>query len=104
LPIKKIFHAVGPRWHGGGKGERGLLKSAYCSCLELAVEHQCDQVAFPAISTGAYGYPMDLAAEDSLAAVREFLLEHGQPKLVRFVLFGEGAFGAFSRALESLAS
>lgn len=104
LPVKKIFHAVGPRWRGGGKGERGLLKDAYRTCLELAVEHQCDRIAFPAISTGAYGYPMDLAAEDSLGTVREFLLKHGKPQLVRFVLFGEGALGAFSRALEALAS
>jgi O-acetyl-ADP-ribose deacetylase (regulator of RNase III) len=104
LPARKIFHAVGPRWHGGGKGERGLLRNAYRTCLELAAEHECDQIACPAISTGAYGYPMDLAAEDSLAAVREFLLQHGKPKLVRFVLFGEGALGAFSRALEALAS
>ena len=104
LPVKNIFHAVGPRWRGGGKGERGLLKAAYRACLELAVEHNCDRIAFPAISTGAYGYPMDLAAEDSLAEVRDFLQEHRKPQLVRFVLFGEGALGAYSRALESLAS
>jgi O-acetyl-ADP-ribose deacetylase (regulator of RNase III) len=104
LQVKKIFHAVGPRWRGGVKGERGLLKDACRTCLELAVEHQCDRIAFPAISTGAYGYPMDLAAEDSLAAVRDYLLEHGKPKFVRFVLFGEGALGAFSRALEAIAS
>jgi O-acetyl-ADP-ribose deacetylase (regulator of RNase III) len=104
LPVKKIFHAVGPRWRGGVKGERILLKDACRKCLELAVEHQCDRIAFPAISTGAYGYPMDLAAEDSLSAVREFLLANGKPQLVRFVLFGEGALGAFSRALEVFAS
>ncbi len=104
LPVKKIFHAVGPRWRGGVKGERDLLKDACRKCLELAVEYQCDRIAFPAISTGAYGYPMDLAAEDSLSAVREFLLANGKPQVVRFVLFSEGALGAFSRALEALAS
>jgi O-acetyl-ADP-ribose deacetylase len=54
------------------------------------------------ISTGVYRYPMDLAAEDSLSAVRDFLLEHQKPPLVRFVLFGEGAYGAFSRVLETM--
>jgi O-acetyl-ADP-ribose deacetylase (regulator of RNase III) len=104
LSAKKIFHTVGPVWRGGGKGERPLLKSAYRKCLELALEHECASIAFPAVSTGAYGYPMDLAAEDSLTAVREFLLEHGRPPNVRFVLFGGGAFGAYSRVLEAMAS
>lgn len=102
LKAKYVFHAVGPWWNGGVKGERDLLKSAFFSCLELAVEHQCESVAFPAISTGVYRYPMDLAAEDSLSVTRDFLLEHQQPALVRFVLFNEGAYGAFSRVLESM--
>lgn len=104
LKAKYVFHAVGPVWRGGNKGERALLRSAYRKCLELANDRKCQSIAFPAISTGAYGYPMDLAAEDALCAVREFLLENGQPRLVRFVLFGSGALGAFSRALEALAS
>lgn len=104
LSAKHLFHAVGPVWRGGGKGERQLLKSAYRKCLELALQHECASIAFPAISTGAYGYPMDLAAEDSLTAVREFLQEHGRPPIVRFVLFGGGAFGAYSRVLEGMAS
>ena len=69
---------------------------------ELAVDRDCDSIAFPAISTGVYGYPTDLAASGSLAAVREFLIERGKPKLVRFVLFGEGSFGAFARVLEEM--
>ena len=63
---------------------------------------QCESIAFPAISTGVYRYPLDLAAEDSLSVTRDFLLEHQQPRLVRFVLFGEGAYGAFSRVLETM--
>lgn len=102
LPAKYVFHAVGPWWKGGQKGEPELLKSAYRRCLELAVEHDCNSVAFPAISTGVYRYPMDRAAEDSLSAVRDFLLNHQKPALVRFVLFGEGAYGAFSRVLETM--
>jgi O-acetyl-ADP-ribose deacetylase (regulator of RNase III) len=66
------------------------------------VEHQCDSIALPAISTGAYRYPVDLAAEDSLSATREFLLEHQKPSFVRFVLFNEGILGAFSRVLDAM--
>jgi len=61
-------------------------------------------VAFPALSTGAYGYPIDLAARVALRTVISFLKEKGQPELVRFVLFSEGAFGAFAAALEELVS
>ena len=103
LDCRYVFHAVGPRWRGGVKGEPELLKSAYRNCLELAVKHQCRSIAFPAISTGVYGYPMDLAAEHSLAAVREFLEREGRPSDVRFVLFDAGAYGAYSRVLDEMA-
>lgn len=102
LNAKYVFHAVGPVWRGGNQKEAELLKSAYEKCLELAVEHRCDSIAFPAISTGVYGYPLDLAAVASLNVVRDFLLEHEQPKLVRFVLFDGGAYGAFAQVLESM--
>ena len=103
LSARFVFHAVGPIWRGGVANESNLLASAYRRCLELAVEHSCRSIAFPALSTGAYGYPMDLAAERSLSAVRDFLIEHQQPNLVRFVLFDGGSFGAFARALEAMA-
>ncbi len=102
LSAKHIFHAVGPVWRGGNGGEPGQLQGAYRRCLELAVEHECESIAFPAISTGVYGYPMDLAAEHSLTSVRDFLQSQGQPSLVRFVLFNGGAFGAYARVLESM--
>ena len=104
LPAKFVLHAVGPIWRGGQKGEPEQLASAYRRCLELAVEQRCQSVAFPAISTGAYGYPRDLAAEVSLGVARKFLEDQGEssPLLVRFVLFDGGAFGAFARVLESL--
>lgn len=104
LPAKWIFHAVGPVWRGGGQGEPSLLKSAYQTCLELALEQNCQSIAFPALSTGAYGYPIDLAAEHSLTTIRDFLTSKQQPPLVRVVLFDGGAYGAFSRVLESMAS
>lgn len=102
LKAKYVFHAVGPVWRGGRAGEPDLLKSAYRKCLELALEHDCESIAFPAISTGVYGYPLDLAAEASLSVARDFLAEHDRPKLVRFVLFDGGAFGAYAQVLESM--
>lgn len=102
LSARFLFHAVGPVWRGGTHGEPSLLRSAYRTCLELAVAHDCQSLAFPAISTGAFGYPMDLAAEHSLSTVRDFLTAHQAPSLVRFVLFDAGGFGAYSRVLESM--
>ncbi|QDU36882.1 O-acetyl-ADP-ribose deacetylase [Maioricimonas rarisocia] len=102
LPAKYIFHAVGPVWRGGMKGEPDQLASAYRTCLQLATERNCASIAFPAISTGVYGYPMDLAAAHSLAAVRDYLLDHDGTLRVRFVLFDAGAYGAYSRVLEEM--
>lgn len=102
LPARHVIHAVGPVWQGGVKGERALLKSAYEASLRLAVDHDCRSIAFPAISTGVYGYPVDVAAETALAAASSFLLEHGAPSLVRFVLFSAGIYAAFARVLEDL--
>lgn len=103
LPCKFVIHAVGPVWQGGLDRESETLRSAYRKSLELAVENTCQSVAFPAISTGVYGYPIDLAAEHSLTEVVDFLREHEKPSLVRFVLFDAGAYGAYSRVLESIA-
>lgn len=103
LPARFVFHAVGPVWRGGQQGESDKLSSAYRRCLELAVEHQCASIAFPAISTGVYSYPVDLAAETSLTAARDFVIERELPELVRFVLFDGGTYGAFARILESMA-
>ena len=102
LKAKYVFHAVGPVWSGGQSGEPDLFKSAYSRCLELAVEHDCRSIAFPAISTGVYSYPVDLAAEASLNVTRDFLVEKQKPQLVRFVLFDQGTFAAFARVLESM--
>jgi O-acetyl-ADP-ribose deacetylase (regulator of RNase III) len=102
LAAKFVFHAVGPVWRGGQSQEPEQLASAYRTCLELAVEHQCDSIAFPAISTGVYRYPKDLAAEIALGTIRDFLLARQQPKLARMVLFDGGTYGAFARVLESM--
>ncbi len=104
LMAKHVFHAVGPVWGGGHRKERELLSSAYEACLNLAIEHNCESIAFPAISTGVYRFPKDQAAEVSLSTTRDFCLDHGRPQLIRFVLFDEGSYGAFARVLEDLAT
>lgn len=104
LPAKCVIHAVGPVWHGGHQGEPDLLSAAYRQSLQLAMENGCRSVALPALSTGAYGYPMDEAARIAVSTAIDWLQSNRQPELVRFVLFGEGAYGAFAAALERLTS
>ncbi|MBN1910268.1 MAG: O-acetyl-ADP-ribose deacetylase [Pirellulales bacterium] len=103
LKVKHVIHAVGPVWGGGTRGEAGLLAGAYRRSLELAVEHGCRSVAFPALSAGAYRYPIDLAARVGLSTAVDFLRQHAELELVRFVLFDAAAYGAFAAALEELA-
>jgi O-acetyl-ADP-ribose deacetylase (regulator of RNase III) len=100
LKARHVIHAVGPIWRGGGEGEPTLLASAYRRSLELAVQHSCRSVATPALSTGAYGYPIELASRVAIKTVGEFLREAGAPELVRFVLFGRAAFDVFAEALK----
>lgn len=100
LRAQHVIHTVGPIWRGGRDGEPAALASCYRKSLQLAVDLDCKSVAFPAISTGVYGYPLDLAANVALKSCIDFLKWHKQPEEVRFVLFGEGAFGAFARSLE----
>jgi O-acetyl-ADP-ribose deacetylase (regulator of RNase III) len=102
LSANYVIHAVGPIWRGGNRGEADQLAGAYRRSLELAVEHDCRSIAFPAISTGVYGYPIDQAARVALRTAIDFLREQGKPERVRFVLFGQGAYGAFAAALEEL--
>ena len=100
LAAKYVIHAVGPVWSGGHRGEEALLASAYRRSLELAVENDCGSIALPALSTGAYRFPMELAAQIAIQTAVDFLREHGRPELVRFVLFDDNAYGAFVLALE----
>lgn len=102
LPAKHVIHAVGPVWSGGTSGEPELLADVHRRSLELAVEHGCRSVAFPAIGTGIYGYPLDLAADVALRTVRDFLRANGRPALVRFVLYGRPAYEAFAAKLKEL--
>lgn len=97
LPAKHVIHTVGPVWQGGESGEEVLLASCHRRSLEVAAELGCRSVAFPAISTGIYGYPVELAAPVAVAAVRE--AGRAPLELVRFVLFSEGHLAAFEQAL-----
>jgi len=97
LPAHYVIHTVGPVWRGGEADEAELLASCHRRALEVAAELGCTSIAFPAISTGVYGYPVELAAPVAVAAARE--AQRPPVELVRFVLFGQGHLDAFSRAV-----
>lgn len=100
LPARWVIHAVGPIWHGGAAGEPELLASAYRTALRLAAELGATSVAFPSISTGVYGYPVDLAAQIALDTVSDVLaMEPGSVERVTFVLFSRDALDVFEEVL-----
>lgn len=104
---KYIIHTVGPIWTGGGIGEPKLLASCHRECLQLAMENKIQSIAFPAISTGTFRYPLEKAAPVALTAVTEFV-EHAQqrsgtlPSLIQFFLFQEEAYVCYVKALSDL--
>jgi O-acetyl-ADP-ribose deacetylase (regulator of RNase III) len=105
LKARHVIHTVGPvYWREGPQRAAGLLASAYRRSLEVAAENGVRTVAFPSISTGAYGYPLDEAAPVALQTVRDYLLtQEGEGiRLVRFVLYGRQAYEAYARALARL--
>jgi O-acetyl-ADP-ribose deacetylase len=99
LPVRHVIHTVGPVWQGGSSGEPELLASCYRRAIELADEAGDARVAFPAISTGVYGYPLEPAAEVAVSAVRSALEMHRGVDEARFWLFDERAYRAFEAAL-----
>jgi O-acetyl-ADP-ribose deacetylase (regulator of RNase III) len=99
LEASHVIHAVGPVWRGGDKGEPELLASCYRRAIELAARQGCGRVAFPAISAGAYGYPLDDAARIAIDATQAALDEHPAVEEARFWLFGREAYHAFEAAL-----
>jgi O-acetyl-ADP-ribose deacetylase (regulator of RNase III) len=101
LKARYVIHAVGPVYRDGRRGEATLLAGAYRRSLEIASAHGIRSVSFPAISTGAYGYPMAEAARIALGTAREYLRGHPEVELVRFVLFGDGAYRTFAEALRT---
>lgn len=101
LDARHVIHTVGPVWDGGESGESDVLASCYQSSLELATEHGCRQVAFPAISCGVYGYPVDEATEVAMRTVVAYLEAHVMPEEVTFICFEESIFDAYELALKS---
>lgn len=102
LPARWVIHTVGPVWHGGERGEEERLISAYRRSLEEAVSLGARTVAFPAISTGVYGYPKGRAARVAVRTVRDFLAGHPQLEEVRLVCFSAASAEDHRRALEDL--
>ena len=103
LPARWVIHTVGPVYRDGNHGEADLLASAYRNSLRLASERAIKTVAFPSISTGAYGYPLAQAARIALTTTRDYLKAHPEIALVRFVLLGQSASLAYEAALTELA-
>lgn len=99
LPVRHVIHAVGPVWRGGTHGEPELLAACHRRAVELAAEHGCARVAFPAISTGVYGYPVELAARVAIDSTREAMARHPEVVEARFWLFSQTAYDAFARSL-----
>jgi O-acetyl-ADP-ribose deacetylase len=99
LPARHVIHTAGPVWRGGDQGEPELLASCYRSALTLAARHDVRTIAFPAISCGIYGYPLDQAAGVAVRTVRAFLEEHPLPERVTLVAFDAGVAAALTAAL-----
>jgi len=100
LAAKHVIHTVGPMWNGGQSGEAALLRGCYVTSLQLAVERGLRSIAFPSISTGAYGYPIARAAEIAVATVRNELGKPTSLELVRFVCFSAADLAVYRRLLD----
>jgi O-acetyl-ADP-ribose deacetylase (regulator of RNase III) len=99
LPARYVIHTVGPVWSGGNRGEAERLRNCYVNSLRLAVEHGVTSIAFPAISTGVYGYPIEQAATVAVNAVRAAVVQPMSIELVRFVCFSERDWRVYQELL-----
>ena len=102
LKAKYVIHTVGPIYHSAGEKAPELLASCYRRSLEVASANKLKSVAFPSISTGAYGYPLEEAAPVALKTVLDYLKNHPGIQRIRFVLFGKDAYQAYEKALKDL--
>jgi O-acetyl-ADP-ribose deacetylase (regulator of RNase III) len=102
LKAKYVIHTVGPVYTGGGRNESKLLKSAYLESLKLASKKGLKSLSFPAISTGAYGYPVSEAARIALTTTLDYLKAHPDIESVRFVLFGKPTYDVFAEEMKKL--
>jgi len=97
LPARHVLHAVGPVWRGGDHGEDDLLRSCYSAAMRLAHEHGLETIAFPAISTGAFGFPIERATKIAIAEVGRALAERPGVERVTFCCFSEGDLEVYDR-------
>lgn len=103
LPCHYVIHTVGPVWRGGSGREADLLESCYFNALKIAMDNGIRSVAFPSISTGAYGYPVDKAAEVAVKTVKRFLDEFPDKiDMVEWVLFGGSTYGIYEREIKRI--
>jgi O-acetyl-ADP-ribose deacetylase (regulator of RNase III) len=100
LPAKYVIHTVGPIWRGGIANEHELLTSAYSNSLKIALDYKIEQIAFPNISTGVYGFPKESAARIAIRTVTRFLEKNTYPKKVVFVCFDEDNYSIYSEMLK----
>ncbi|MDI6780646.1 MAG: O-acetyl-ADP-ribose deacetylase [bacterium] len=103
MKARFVIHTVGPIWHNGDRNEPEILASCYRESLKIAIENRCQSISFPSISTGAYGYPINLAAPVAVNTVINFLtgVYCHIPLLVRFVLFSSSVFDAYAEAVRA---
>ncbi|MCW8130114.1 MAG: O-acetyl-ADP-ribose deacetylase [Planctomycetota bacterium] len=101
LVARNVIHTVGPVWHGGTQNEPTLLRNCYENSLRLATGHKLKSIAFPAISTGIFGYPFELAAQAAADTVRAFVKQPSSLELVRFVCFSEKDYEGYRGILAS---
>jgi len=102
LKARYVIHTVGPVWQGGKVNEPQILESCYCHSMEQANAKFCASISFPSISTGAFGYPVEPAAQIALRAIADLLHEPKSVKRVRFVLFDQHTYKAYAAAAEKL--
>jgi O-acetyl-ADP-ribose deacetylase (regulator of RNase III) len=104
LKANYVIHAVGPVWRGGNNGEEKLLKSCYRKCFELAGQHNILTIAFPAISTGVYGYPVKPAAKIAITEAMEYLKANNNFEMIVFVCFDMNSYNVYQETLKELQS
>ena len=104
LPARHVIHAVGPVWHGGGSGEDAALASCYRESMRLAAQHGCRSIAFPAISTGAYGFPLERATRVAVGEVKRALEAGGPVEKAVFCCFSPADRDVYARVLDELAA
>ena len=102
LPARHVIHTPGPIWRGGDNHEEDLLASCYRTCLQLAVKHQCQSIAFPSISTGVYRFPLESAARIAVSTILDHLIANHEPEAIQIVCFDAHTKEVYDRTLQTL--